>query len=80
MTGYAGSRDYVGTPQRTPHRSTHSPEKQTPTLSKEFNVSCELFEVTRTESVIQWDVWISVGSSAETTGSIRNPETWRTPS
>ena len=31
MTGYAGSRDYVGTsqsPQKTPHRFTHPTEKQ----------------------------------------------------
>ena len=39
MTEYAGSPDYVGTPQspqKTPHRSTHPTEKQTPTLSQEF--------------------------------------------
>ena len=30
--------------------------------------------------VLQWDVGIGVGSSAETAGSLRNPETRRTPS
>ena len=32
------------------------------------------------ESVFQWNVWIGVESSAETAGSLRNPETRRTPS
>ena len=52
MTGYAGSRDFVGSPQspqKTPHRSTHPTEKQTPTLSQEIFAGFELFEVTRTE-------------------------------
>ena len=46
LTGYAGYRDYVGTPQppqKTPHRSTHPTEKQTPTLSP--RVPCELLVV-----------------------------------
>ena len=33
VTGYAGSRDYVGTPQspqKTSHQFTHAAEKQTP--------------------------------------------------
>ena len=30
--------------------------------------------------LFQWDVGISVGFSKETTGSLRNPKTWRTPS
>ena len=73
MTGYAGSQDYVGTPQ-------------TPTLSQEFCVGCEQFEVISkpcrvlargSESVFQWDVWICVGSSAESAGSLRNPLTRR---
>ena len=92
MTGYAGSQDYVGTqqsPQKTPHRSTHPTEKHTPTLSQEFCADCELFELTSnphrtlakgSESVFQWDVRICVGSSEETAGSLRNPETRRTPS
>ena len=29
--------------------------------------------------VFQWDVWIYVGSSTETVGSLRNPETRRSP-
>ena len=32
------------------------------------------------DHLFQWDVGISVGFSAETTGSLRNPETRRTPS
>ena len=50
ITGYAGFRDYVGTPQspqKTPHRSTPTDR---PTLSQEFCAGCELFEVTITRT------------------------------
>ena len=30
--------------------------------------------------VFKWDVWIDVGSTTQTAGSLRNPETRRTPS
>ena len=85
MTGYAGFRDYVGTPRI----STHPTEKQITTLSQEFCAGYVLLQIVRnphrilareSESVIQWDVWIGVGSSAETAGSLLNPETRRTPS
>ena len=54
MTRYAGSRDYVGTPQspqKTPHRSKHPTEKQTSTLSQEFCAGYLLLQnfTTRTE-------------------------------
>ena len=48
MTGYAGSRVYVGTPPspwRTSHISVYPNEKQTPTLSQEFCAGCGQFEV-----------------------------------
>ena len=74
MCPYDGVRVYVGnlqSPQKTPHRSTHSTDKQTPILSQEFCVGCKLFEVTSiphislargsdSESVFQWDVRIGV--------------------
>ena len=47
MTGYAGSRDYVWTPQspqKTPHRSRHPTEKQSPTFLQELCAGCELFK------------------------------------
>ena len=66
---------------------THSTEKQTPTLIAK--ILCKPFEAISnphrtlargSESVFQWDVWICVGSSAETAESLRNPETRGTPS
>ena len=69
MTGYAGSRDYVGTPQskqKTPHISTHPTEKQTPTLSQDICAGYLLLQIVRnphrvlgreSESVFKWDVW-----------------------
>ena len=70
ISGYARSQDYVGTPQKTPHRSTHSTEKETATLLREFCAGCELFEVIsdpqrtlcKRVEVFKWDVWICVGS------------------
>ena len=85
MNGYAGSRDYVG----TPHQSTHPTKKQNSTLSQELCAGCELFEVISnphrtlargSEFVFLWDMWICVGSSVETAESLRNLETRRTPS
>ena len=61
MTGYAGSQDYVGTPlspEKTPHRSTHPTEKQTPTLSQK--VLCGLL-VTSQNSCERVGVCSSVG-------------------
>ena len=65
MTEYAGSRDYVGTPQSPPNLS--------------LRVICRLHR----SLFFNWDVWICVGSSAETVGRgipRRNPEIRRTPS
>ena len=96
MTGYAGSRDYAGNPQspwRTPQRSTHPTEKQILTLS--LRVLCTEQSQREGRSlqregrslqrecrrpVFQLDVWIDVGSSTGTAGSLCNPETRRTPS
>ena len=62
MTGYAGFRDYVGNLQ-----SLHIPLKnRTPTLSLQ------------TPTLSLRVVCTNVGSSTETEGSLRNPETRRT--
>ena len=48
MSGYAGSRDYVGTsqsPQKTTHRTTHHTEKQTRLYSDPLVAGCELFRI-----------------------------------
>ena len=80
---YAGARRVSGLRREpaedsTLHRSTYPTEKQTPTTSEKFCADCELCEVISnpyrpleggSESVFQWDVWICVGSSAETAES-----------
>ena len=80
MTGYAGPRYYVGTPQspwRTSRISVNPTQKWTPTLSQEFCAVYLLLQfklfATRTEflargseSNFRWDIQICVGSSAET--------------
>ena len=83
MTGFTGSRDYVGTPQspqKTPHISTLRPSRCW------FCAGCELFEVTsnphitRNERVgVSFFSGIGVGYSAETAGSLHHPETRRNP-
>ena len=95
MTGYAGSRDYVGSSLREkPHTDPNIPlgkmilslSWQTPTLS--FRVFCARNSQQEGRSLprqggdhlTQWDVGISVGFFTDTTGSLRNPETRRTPS
>ena len=93
MTGYAGSQDYEGTsqsPQKTPHQSTYPTEKQDsvplvadsyPFVANSVWVFCAQNSQREGRSLVfQWDVWIGVGSSAETARSLRNPETQRTPS
>ena len=71
-------------PQKTPHRSTHPTEKQTPTLSQELCAGCELFEVTRTELLGGGRILFFSGMCGvfcgNHAGSLRNPETRRTPS
>ena len=73
---------------KTPHISTYLTEKQTPTLSQEFCMGREQFEVISnshiilargSESIFQWDTQICVRSSTGTAGSLRIPETRRTP-
>ena len=64
MTGYAGSRDYVG--NRTPAQNS---QRKGRSLSQQGR-----------DNLFQWDVGTSVGFFTETTGSLRNPETLRTPS
>ena len=74
MTGYAGSWHFVGTPQ-SPQKILHistQPTENTPTRTG--------LTTRGSETVFQWDVWIGVGSSVETAGSLRIPETRRTPS
>ena len=100
MTGYAGSRDYVGNLKsswRTPHWSQNPPEKDDPApLVGDFDPlvasSVWLFCAWHSQRegrslpgqvrdhIFQWDVGISVGFSTGTTGSLRNPESRRTPS
>ena len=67
-----------------PQISTHLTEKQTPTLSQEFSAGYLLLQIVRnphrilaiwSESVFKLDVWICVGSVAESAESLRNPET-----
>ena len=69
MTGYAGSRDYLGTPQ-------------SPRSSVRVICSFLLLQIVRnphrilargSESVFQWDVWIDLGSSAGSLYVIRRP-------
>ena len=85
MTGYAGSRDYVGnlqSPWRTPHRSTHPTEKQDSdplVADSDLRVASSVHRTPAQNSqregrspVFQWDVWISVGSSTEIAG-FRDP-------
>ena len=92
-TGYAGSRDYVGnlqSPWRTLHRSTHYTEKQDPDplVASSVRVFCAQNSQREGRSVpregrspvFQWDVWIGVGSSAETARSLPNPGVRRTSS
>ena len=97
MTGYAGSRDYVGnqqSPWRTPHRTRHPTKKHDsdplveasdPLVASSVHTRKELatgrsLQREGRSQVFQWDVWFGVGSSTETAGSLRNPETRRTPS
>ena len=94
MTGYAGSWDYVVTPQsplRTSHISVYPIKKQTLTLSQEFCAGYEQFEVISNslrvlarglESVFQRDLWICVGPLRRLRAirKIRNLDTRRTPS
>ena len=92
MTGYVGSRDYVGnlqSPWWTLHVFTHPTEKQDsdplvadpdPLVASSVRVFCAKDSQREGRSpVFQWDVLIVVGSSTETAGSLRNPETRRTP-
>ena len=85
--GYAGSRDYAWDSAEDP---AHPTKKRTPTHS--LRVLCGLLITSNSvhvrtelatrgsESFFQWDMWISVGSSVETAGSLCNPETRRSPS
>ena len=95
-TGYAGLRDYVEnlkSPCRTPHWSPHPTQKDDPDPVVADSDPIVANSVHRTparegwslprqgrDHLLQWDVEISVGFFTETTGSIRNPETRRTPS
>ena len=93
VTGYAGTRDYVGnmqSPWRTQHRSTHPTEKQdsNPLVTRSVHRTPAQKSQRKGRSlqregrslVFQWDVWIGEGSSTETAVSLRNPESRRTPS
>ena len=89
MTGFTGSQDYIGTLslRRRSHTNPHIPLKNRlrPSCCK-FCAGCELFEVisnshrTHNERVGVCFSVGCVGSSSETARSLRNPETWRTPS
>ena len=76
MTGYAGSRDYV---RREPVVSVKNPTL-IPTPAQ--NLQREGWSLPRhgRDHPFQWDVGIIVGFFTETTGSLSNPETRRTPS
>ena len=75
---------------RRPHTYQHIPLKNRLRLSRcEFFAGYLLLQILRnrrelaskrSESVFQWDVWIGVGSSSETAGSLHNPQTRCTPS
>ena len=93
MTEYAGSRDYVGNLQstwRTPHRSTYPTEKQDsdPLVASSVRAFCTQnsqrqgrgLQREGRSPVFKWDVWICVGSTTETAGSLCNPVTRRTQS
>ena len=95
MTWYVRSRDYVGnlqSPWWTPNIFTHPTENRTPilllqTLTLSWPVLCtEHPHRPRNERVAVCNEREScfsvgcVGSTRKTVGSLRNPETWRTPS
>ena len=93
VSGYVGTRDYVGSLQfswKTQHRSTHPTEKQDsdPLVASSVhrtpaqNSQREGLNLQREDRspIFQWDVWIGLGPPAVTAGSLRKPETRRTPS
>ena len=77
MTGYAGSRDNLGTPQ-SPQTIPNIPLKNRlrPSRKSFVWVTCYMLIVRNphrilargSESIFQWYIWIGVGSSAETAG------------
>ena len=89
MTGYAGSRDYVGTPQspqKTSHISTFPTEKRLRTSCKNSVRVTYYFKLFATRRVFLREArskffsgQICVRSSTETAGSLHNPEIRLTP-
>ena len=67
MTGYAGSRDYFASSVRV--FCARNSQREGRSLPRQGR-----------NHLSQWDVGISVGFFTETAGSLRNPETRRTPS
>ena len=88
MTGYAGSWDYVETTQ-FPQKTPHIPLKTVPDPSHNSSVRVTFTSNSSQPAENSYErvgVWFSVGyvdrvrSSAESAGSLHNPETRRTPS